>query len=202
MTSGGRRSYEEFILLANKIAAITQVLLHDRRNTGAFRGAARRRRRRGSVDARHVRTTQQQNIQPVFLAGCRPARELRSAFYLRHSCCSDQLMRHRRRLRRGTASGELLRLITGAAGGAGWSWSAPPSRWKERIMADPATRDHRRYDVAGEIIGDIRRALERDIAAGGNIRSKVGVTEDELKSIKVLTVILPQTTRRAPECGR
>ena len=58
MTTGGRRGHDEFVPLAEKIAAYGyRVMLHDRRNTGAVgRPHCRRRRRGGDLDARHARS--------------------------------------------------------------------------------------------------------------------------------------------------
>jgi pimeloyl-ACP methyl ester carboxylesterase len=194
MTSGGRRSYEEFIPLANKIAAYGyQVLLHDRRNTGASEVLLEGDEGEEIPWTRDMfELTQQQNIQPAFFCGSSSGARTSILFYLRYPQAVRGLL-----LMRVTggafAAGRLPENYYGqfirAAQQGGMAAVCATEQWKERIAANPATRDYLMAMSPEKFIAVLTRWNE--IFAAGGKYPVMGVTEDELKSIKVPTVILP-----------
>ena len=194
MTSGGRRSYEEFIPLANKIAAYGyQVLLHDRRNTGASEVLLEGDEGEEIPWTRDMfELTQQQNIQPAFFCGSSSGARTSILFYLRYPQAVRGLL-----LMRVTggafAAGRLPENYYGqfirAAQQGGMAAVCATEQWKERIAANPATRDYLMAMPPEKFIAVMTRWNE--IFAAGGKYPVMGVTEDELKSIKVPTVIIP-----------
>jgi pimeloyl-ACP methyl ester carboxylesterase len=194
MTSGGRRSYEEFIPLANKIAAYGyQVLLHDRRNTGASEVLLEGDEGEEIPWTRDMfELTQQQNIQPAFFCGSSSGARTSILFYLRYPQAVRGLL-----LMRVTggafAAGRLPENYYGqfirAAQQGGMAAVCATEQWKERIAANPATRDYLMAMPPEKFI-DVLTRWNEIFAAGGKY-PVMGVTEDELKSIKVPTVIIP-----------
>ncbi|MGB7177377.1 MAG: alpha/beta hydrolase [Xanthobacteraceae bacterium] len=194
MTSGGRRSYEEFIPLANKIAAYGyQVLLHDRRNTGASEVLLEGDEGEEIPWTRDMfELTQQQNIQPAFFCGSSSGARTSILFYLRYPQAVRGLL-----LMRVTggafAAGRLPENYYGqfirAAQQGGMAAVCATEQWKERIAANPATHDYLMAMSPEKFIAVLTRWNE--IFAAGGKYPVMGVTEDELKSIKVPTVIIP-----------
>jgi pimeloyl-ACP methyl ester carboxylesterase len=194
MTSGGRRSYEEFIPLANKIAAYGyQVLLHDRRNTGASEVLLEGDEGEEIPWTRDMfELTQQQNIQPAFFCGSSSGARTSILFYLRYPQAVRGLL-----LMRVTggafAAGRLPENYYGqfirAAQQGGMAAVCATEQWKERIAANPATRDYLMAMPPEKFIAVLTRWNE--IFAAGGKYPVMGVTDDELKSIKVPTVIIP-----------
>jgi pimeloyl-ACP methyl ester carboxylesterase len=194
MTSGGRRSYEEFIPLANKIAAYGyQVLLHDRRNTGASEVLLEGDEGEEIPWTRDMfELTQQQNIQPAFFCGSSSGARTSILFYSRYPQAVRGLL-----LMRVTggafAAGRLPENYYGqfirAAQQGGMAAVCATEQWKERIAANPATRDYLMAMSPEKFIAILTRWNE--IFAAGGKYPVMGVNEDELKSIKVPTVILP-----------
>jgi pimeloyl-ACP methyl ester carboxylesterase len=194
MTSGGRRSYEEFIPLANKIAAYGyQVLLHDRRNTGASEVLLEGDEGEEIPWTRDMfELTQQQSIQPAFFCGSSSGARTSILFYLRYPQAVRGLL-----LMRVTggafAAGRLPENYYGqfirAAQQGGMAAVCATEQWKERIAANPATRDYLMAMSPEKFIAVLTRWNE--IFAAGGKYPVMGVTEEELKSIKVPTVIIP-----------
>ncbi len=194
MTSGGRRSYEEFIPLANKIAAYGyQVLLHDRRNTGASEVLLEGDEGEEIPWTRDMfELTQQQNIQPAFFCGSSSGARTSILFYLRYPQAVRGLL-----LMRVTggafAAGRLPENYYGqfirAAQQGGMAAVCATEQWKERIAANPATRDYLLAMPPEKFIAVMTRWNEL-FAVGGRY-PVMGVTEDELKSINVPTIIIP-----------
>jgi pimeloyl-ACP methyl ester carboxylesterase len=194
MTSGGRRSYEEFIPLANKIAAYGyQVLLHDRRNTGASEVLLEGDEGEEIPWTRDMfELTQQQNIQPAFFCGSSSGARTSILFYLRYPQAVRGLL-----LMRVTggafAAGRLPENYYGqfirAAQQGGMAAVCATEQWKERVAANPATRDYLMAMSPEKFIAVLTRWNE--IFAAGGKYPVMGVTEDELKSVKVPTVIIP-----------
>jgi pimeloyl-ACP methyl ester carboxylesterase len=194
MTSGGRRSYEEFIPLANKIAAYGyQVLLHDRRNTGASEVLIEGDEGEEIPWTRDMfELTGQQNIQPAFFCGSSSGARTSILFYLRYPQAVRGLL-----LMRVTggafAAGRLPENYYGqfirAALQGGMAAVCATEQWKERIAANPATRDYLMAMPPEKFIAVLTRWNE--VFAAGGKYPVMGVSEDELKSIKVPTVIIP-----------
>jgi pimeloyl-ACP methyl ester carboxylesterase len=194
MTSGGRRSYEEFIPLAQKIAAYGyQVLLHDRRNTGASQVLLEGDEGEEIPWTRDMfELTQQLNIQPAFFCGSSSGARTSILFYLRYPQAVRGLL-----LMRVTggafAAGRLPENYYGqfirAAQQGGMAAVCATEQWQERIAANPATRDYLLALPPEKFIAVMTRWNE--IFMAGGKYPVMGVTGDELKSIKVPTMIIP-----------
>jgi pimeloyl-ACP methyl ester carboxylesterase len=194
MTSGGRRSYEEFIPLATKIAAYGhQVLLHDRRNTGASEVLIEGDEGEEIPWTRDMyELTSQHNIQPAFFCGSSSGARTSILFYLRY----PQAVR-----------GLLLMRVTGGAFAAGrlpenyygqfirtaqqggMTAVCATEQWKERIAANPSTRD-RLMAMPPEKFIEVLTRWNEIFVAGGKY-PVMGVSEQELQSIKVPTIVIP-----------
>ncbi len=194
MTSGGRRSYAEFIPLANKIAAYGyQVLLHDRRNTGASEVLIEGDEGEEIPWTRDMyELTSQLDIQPAFFCGSSSGARTSILFYLRY----PQAVR-----------GLLLMRVTGGAFAAGrlpenyygqfirvaqqggMAAVCATEQWRERIASNPATRDRLMAMPPQQFI-DVLTRWNEVFVAGGKY-PVMGVSEPELQSIKVPTIVIP-----------
>ena len=194
MTSGGRRSYQEFIPLANKIAAYGyQVLLHDRRNTGASEVLIEGDEGEEIPWTRDMfELTSQQNIQPAFFCGSSSGARTSILFYLRYPQAVRGLL-----LMRVTggafAAGRLPENYYGqfirAAQQGGMAAVCATEQWQERIAANPSTRDRLMAMPPEQFIAVMTRWNEIFVAGGKY--PVMGVSEADLKSIKVPTMIIP-----------
>jgi pimeloyl-ACP methyl ester carboxylesterase len=194
MTSGGRRSYEEFIPLAEKIAAYGyQVLLHDRRNTGASEVLIEGDEGEEIPWTRDMyELTSQQNIQPAFFCGSSSGARTSILFYLRYPQAVRGLLLMR--VTGGTfAAGRLPENYYGqfirAAQLGGMAAVCATEQWKERIAANPATRD-RLMAMPPQTFIDVLTRWNEIFVAGGKY-PVMGVSEQELRSIKVPTIVIP-----------
>jgi pimeloyl-ACP methyl ester carboxylesterase len=194
MTSGGRRSYQEFIPLATKIAAFGyQVLLHDRRNTGASEVLIEGDEGEEIPWTRDMfELTSQQKIQPAFFCGSSSGARTSILFYLRYPQAVRGLL-----LMRVTggafAAGRLPENYYGqfirAAQQRGMAAVCATEQWQERIAANPATRE-RLMAMPVEKFIDVMTRWNEIFVAGGKY-PVMGVSEPELKSIKVPAIIIP-----------
>jgi pimeloyl-ACP methyl ester carboxylesterase len=194
MTSGGRRSYQEFIPLAEKIAAYGyQVLLHDRRNTGASDVLIEGDEGEEIPWTRDMfELTAQLNIQPAFFCGSSSGARTSILFYLRYPQAVRGLL-----LMRVTggafAAGRLPENYYGqfirAARDGGMAAVCATEQWRERIAANPATRDYLMAMSVQQFI-DVMTRWNEVFVAGGKY-PVMGVSDAELKSIKVPTIIIP-----------
>src|SRR6201996_4205245 len=147
MTSGGRRSYQEFIPLATKIAAYGyRVLLHDRRNTGASEVLIEGDEGEEIPWTRDMfELTQQLKIQPAFFCGSSSGARTSILFYLRYPQAVRGLL-----LMRVTggafAAGRLPENYYGqfirAAKDGGMAAVCAMEAWQERIAANPRNGDY------------------------------------------------------------
>ena len=194
MTSGGRRSYQEFIPLATKIAAHGyRILLHDRRNTGASEVLIEGDEGEEIPWTRDMfELTSQQNIQPAFFCGSSSGARTSILFYLRYPQAVRGLL-----LMRVTggafAAGRLPENYYGqfirAAQQGGMTAVCATEQWQERIAANPSTRD-RLMAMPPEKFIDVMTRWN-DIFVAGSKYPVMGVSEADLKSIKVPTMIIP-----------
>jgi pimeloyl-ACP methyl ester carboxylesterase len=194
MTSGGRRSYQEFIPLANKIAAYGyRVLLHDRRNTGASEVLIEGDEGEEIPWTRDMfELTSQQNIQPAFFCGSSSGARTSILFYLRYPQAVRGLL-----LMRVTggafAAGRLPENYYGqfirAAQQGGMAAVCATEQWQERIAANPSTRD-RLMAMPPEKFIDVMTRWNEIFVAGGKY-PVMGVSEADLRSLKVPTMIIP-----------
>lgn len=194
MTTGGRRGHDEFIPLAHKIAAYGyRVMLHDRRNTGASDVLIE-----GDEGEEAIWTgdlyelMSQQNALPAFFSGASSGARTSILFYLRY----PQAVR-----------GLLLLRVTGGAFAAGrlpenyygqfirtaqqggMAAVCAMDQWKGRIEANPANRDYLMNLPPQQFIDVLTRW--KDIFVAGAHHPVMGVTEDELRSIKAPTLVIP-----------
>lgn len=194
MTTGGRRGHDEFIPLAHKIAAYGyRVMLHDRRNTGASDVLIE-----GDEGEEAIWTgdlydlMSQQNALPAFFSGASSGARTSILFYLRYPRAVRGLL-----LLRVTggafAAGRLPENYYGqfirAAQQGGMAAVCAMDQWKERIAANSANRDYLMNLPAQQFIDVLTRW--KDIFVAGAHHPVMGVTEDELRSIKVPTLVIP-----------
>jgi pimeloyl-ACP methyl ester carboxylesterase len=194
MTTGGRRGHEEFVPLAQKIASHGyRVVLHDRRNTGASDVLIE-----GDEGEEVIWTgdmyelLRQQDAFPVFLSGGSSGARTSILFYLRYPEVVRGLL-----LLRVTggafAAGRLPENYYGqfirAAEKGGMAAVCSMEQWKERMDANPRNREYLQQLSTRQFIDVLRRW--KAIFDGGAHLPVMGVTNEELQSIKVPTVIIP-----------
>jgi len=194
MTTGGRRGHDEFIPIAKKIAAYGyRVLLHDRRNTGASDVLI------DGDDGEEVIWTgdlyelmSQQGALPAFFSGSSSGARTSILFYLRYPQAVRGLL-----LMRVTggafAAGRLPENYYGqfirAAQQGGMAAVCATEQWQERIAANPATRD-RLMNLPTQKFIDVMTRWNAVFVAGAH-HPVMGVSEAELRSIKVPTIVIP-----------
>jgi pimeloyl-ACP methyl ester carboxylesterase len=194
MITGGRRGHDEFVPLAKKIASQGyRVMLHDRRNTGASDLLLE-----GDEGEEFPWTgdlyelLRQQDALPAFIGGSSAGARTSILFYLRH----PQAVR-----------GLLLLRVTGGAFAAdrlpenyygqfiraaeqgGMDAVCAMDQWKERIDTNPRNGEYLRRLPAKKFIEVLTRWNE--IFVAGAHHPVMGVTAQELQSIKVPTIVIP-----------
>jgi pimeloyl-ACP methyl ester carboxylesterase len=194
LTTGGRRGRDEFIPLAHKIAAYGyRVMLHDRRNTGASEVLIEGNEGEEAIWTGDLyELMSQQDALPAFFSGASSGARTSILFCLRY----PQAVR-----------GLLLLRVTGGAFAAGrlpedyygqfirtaqqggMAAVCAMEQWKERITANPANRDYLMNLPVEQFIEVLTRW--NDIFLARAHHPVMGVTEDELRSIKVPTLIIP-----------
>jgi pimeloyl-ACP methyl ester carboxylesterase len=194
MTTGGRRGHDEFIPLANKIAAYGyRVMLHDRRNTGASDVLL------DGDEGEEVMWTRdmyelmsQQGALPAFFSGSSAGARTSILFYLNYPHAVRGLL-----LMRVTggpfAAGRLPENYYGqfirAAKDGGLAAVCATEQWQERIAANPSTRD-RLMNMPVQKFIDVLTHWNALFAAGGKY-PVMGVSDEQLRSIKVPTLVIP-----------
>jgi pimeloyl-ACP methyl ester carboxylesterase len=194
MTTGGRRGHEEFIPLAQKIARYGhRVMLHDRRNTGASDVLIEGDEGEEVIWTRDIHELMsRQDALPAFFSGGSSGARTSILFYLRYPQAVRGLM-----LLRVTggafAAGRLPENYYGqfirAAEQGGMAAVCAMDQWKERIAANPANRDYLARLPARQFI-DVLKRWNEIFVAGANLPI-MGVSEAELRSIKVPTIVIP-----------
>jgi pimeloyl-ACP methyl ester carboxylesterase len=194
MTTGGRRGHEEFIPLAQKIARYGhRVMLHDRRNTGASDVLIEGDEGEEVIWTRDLHELMsRQDALPAFFSGGSSGARTSILFYLRYPEAVRGLM-----LLRVTggafAAGRLPENYYGqfirAAEQGGMAAVCAMDQWKERIAANPANGDYLARLPARQFI-DVLKRWNEIFVAGAHL-PVMGVTEDELRSIKVPTIVIP-----------
>jgi pimeloyl-ACP methyl ester carboxylesterase len=194
LTTGGRRSHEELVPLAEKLAARGhRVVLHDRRNTGASDVLIE-----GDEGEEEIWTQdmyelmRQQNALPAFFGGGSSGARTSILFALRHPEAVHGLL-----LLRVTggafAAGRLPENYYGqfirAAREGGMEAVCAMDQWKERIAANPRNGDYLRRLPAQTFIDVLTRWLQ--IFEAGVHLPVMGVTEEELGSLDVPTIVIP-----------
>jgi pimeloyl-ACP methyl ester carboxylesterase len=194
LITGGRRGFAEFVPLAEKIAAHgVRVLVHDRRNTGASDIVID-----GADGEEEIWTDDlyemlgQLGARPAVVGGASAGARTSVITYLRHPDAVRALF-----LMRVTggefAAGRLPDMYYGqfirAAKEGGMAAVCATEQYQERIAANPSNR--------GRLMAmDPRRYIEvmshwLSIFTRGPVKPMYGVTEAQLKSIRVPTIVMP-----------
>ena len=194
LITGGRRGYDEFVPLAKKIAANGyRVMLHDRRNTGAsdlFIDGDQGEEAPWLGDMYEL--MRQNDALPAFFCGSSAGARTSIRFYLKY----PQAVRGLPLLR--VTGGEFAakRLpenyygqFLKAAREGGMAQVIEMDAWKERFKENPAGRDYLAKLPADKFIAVFTRWKE--IFEAGGKHPVMGVTEQELRSIKVPVMIIP-----------
>lgn len=196
LITGGRRGHDEFIPLAEKIAAKGyRVLLHDRRNTGA---SDIRIEKQGQESEEAIWTDDliellgQLNALPAFVGGSSSGARTSILTYLRHRKDVRGLL-----LLRVTggpfAAGRLPEQYYGqfikAARTGGMAAVCATEMYQERIAANPRNRDYLMTLDSKTYVEVMQHWL--DIFLAGANTPVMGVTEEELKSIAVPALVIP-----------
>jgi pimeloyl-ACP methyl ester carboxylesterase len=198
LITGGRRGYDEFLPMAQKLAAKGfRVLLHDRRNTGAsdILMSADEVEEAVWADDLHALLSELGEV-PAFIGGSSSGARTALFFALRHP---------------GAVRGLLLLRVTGgefaagrlpeayydqfirAAQAGGMEAVCATPEYVERIAAN-ADNQKRLMDMPAAAFIDIQTKL-RDLFMAGSDLPVFGVSEAELGSLGVPTVIVPGNDR-------
>src|SRR5262245_43059798 len=194
LTTGGRRAHNEFIPLARKLAALGhRVVLHDRRNTGASDVLIA-----GDEGEEEIWTQDMyelmrgQDALPAFFGGGSSGARTSILFALRYPQAVRGLL-----LLRVTggafAAGRLPENYYGqfirAAREGGMAAVCAMDQWRERIEANPRNGDYLRQ-LPAETFIDVLTRWQEIFVAGVHL-PVMGVTEEELASIKMPTIVIP-----------
>jgi pimeloyl-ACP methyl ester carboxylesterase len=198
LSPGGRSGYAEFVSLARKIATGGfRVLLHDRRNCGAsdisFDDSQGEDAHR--VDDLHELLSQL-NALPAFIGGSSSGCRMSLLYYLRHREAVLGLL-----LLRATGGsfpadrlpenyyGQFIR----AAEQGGMAAVSKMDHWRDCINARPANASILMSISSGRFISAM--SFWRDQLCVGANHPVIGVSEAELRSIAVPTIVLPGNDR-------
>jgi pimeloyl-ACP methyl ester carboxylesterase len=194
LTTGGRRGHQEFVSLAQKIAAAGhRVLLHDRRNTGASDISIEGDEVEEATwaDDLHALLSQLDAL-PAFVGGSSSGARTSILFYLRHPEAVRGLLLFR--VTGGAFAAQRLpenyygQFIRAAREGGMAAVCATP-QYQERIAANPANRERlMRMDPARYI--EIMSRWRELFVAGAHL-PVMGVSEAELGSISAPTIVIP-----------
>jgi pimeloyl-ACP methyl ester carboxylesterase len=194
MTTGGRRGHDEFIPLAEKIARYGhRVMLHDRRNTGASDIRIEGDEGEEVIWTRDMHALlSAQDALPAFFSGSSAGARTSILFYLRYPQAVRGLL-----LLRVTggafAAGRLPEQYYGqfirAAQQGGMAAICAMDLWKERIAANPANGEYLARLPVRQFIDVLTRWNE--IFVAGAHHPVMGVSADELRSIKTPTIVIP-----------
>ncbi|HTV37576.1 MAG TPA: alpha/beta hydrolase [Xanthobacteraceae bacterium] len=193
-TTGGRRGHDEFIPMAQKIAKEGfRVMLHDRRNTGASDLCIEGDEGEEAPWLPDMyELMRSQEALPAFFCGSSAGARTSIRFYLKYPQAVRGLL-----LLRVTggafAAGRLPENYYGqfirAAKDGGMEAVCAMDAWKERFKENPRGRDYLAKLPAEQFIRVFTRW--KDIFEAGGKYPVMGVTEQELQSIKVPTIIIP-----------
>jgi pimeloyl-ACP methyl ester carboxylesterase len=206
LITGGRRGFTEFVPLAEKIAAHgVRVLLHDRRNTGASDVVID-----GSDGEEEIWTDDLYELlgklgaRPAVVGGASSGARTSIITYLRHPDAVRALFLIR--LTGGEfAAGRLPEMYYGqfirAAREGGMAAVCATEQYRERIAANPGNRERLMRLDPKRYIEVMSRWLE--IFTRGPVAPMYGVTDAQLRSIRVPTVVIPGNDKtHSMPCGR
>jgi len=194
LTTGGRRAHDEFVPFAKKLAARGhRVVLHDRRNTGAsdvlIEGDA------GEevmwTDDMHELMTRLGAL-PAFFGGSSSGARTSILFALRYPQAVRGLLLLR--VTGGAFAAERLpenyyNQYIRAAREGGMAAVLATEHWSERAAANPRNGEYLKRLPAEEFIAVMSKW--RDIFVAGTHLPVMGVTEEELGSLKMPTIVIP-----------
>lgn len=194
LTTGGRRGHDEFIPLAQKLAALGhRVVLHDRRNTGASDVLIEGDQGEEVIwtDDMHA-LMQEIGALPAFFGGSSSGARTSILYALRYPQTVRGLL-----LLRVTggpfAAGRLPENYYGqfirAAKEGGMAAVCATEQWRERIAANPRTGDYLRKLPPEQFIKVLSNWLT--IFTAGKDLPVWGVTEEQLASIKAPAIVIP-----------
>jgi pimeloyl-ACP methyl ester carboxylesterase len=194
LTTGGRRDHSEFTGLAERLAAEGyRVVLHDRRNTGASDIVIDGDEGEEAIWADDLyELLGQLGARPAFIGGASSGSRTSLLFYLRHPEAVRGLM-----LMQCTggafAAGRLPENYYGqfirAAQQGGMAAVCRTEAYKERIAANPANEPRLMAMKPERFIAVMQRWL--DIFLAGPKEPLLGVSAEQLRSIKVPTLVIP-----------
>jgi pimeloyl-ACP methyl ester carboxylesterase len=192
--TGGRRGYDEFIPLGKKIASYGyRVFLHDRRNTGASEMLLDDKEVEEAVWADDLaELLRQHNALPAFVGGSSSGARTAMMTYLRHRDAVKALLLFR--VTGGAFAAQRLpenyygQFITAAKEG-GMAAVCATEAYQERIKANPANKEKLMAMDPQRFIA-IMSKLKQLFEAGANL-PVMGISEAELKSMKVPTIVIP-----------
>ena len=194
LTTGGRRGYAEFIVLAQRIAAAGfRVLIHDRRNTGASEVVIAGDEGEETIWADDLyELLGQIGARPAFIGGASSGSRTSILLYLRHPGAVRGLLLMQ--LTGGSfAAGRLPENYYGqyirAASQGGMAAVCETEMYRERIAANPANGPRLMSMNPEYFIEVMRRWL--DIFMEGPTEPLIGISADQLRSISVPTIIIP-----------
>lgn len=194
LSPGGRRGYQELVPLAGRIAAEGfRVLLHDRRNTGASDILIEGEHGEEEIwaDDLHALLGKLGGL-PAFVGGTSSGSRMSMLTYLRHREAVRGLMLIRvtgGEFAAGRLPENYYKVFIRAANEGGMAAVCATEQYRERIAANPANRerlmamDPKRYIAAMQ--------HWHDIFVSGPHSPVMGVTEDQLRSIKVPVIVIP-----------
>lgn len=194
LITGGRRGYKEFIGLAGLAAAAGfRVLLHDRRNTGASEIVIDGDEGEEAIwaDDLHL-LLGQRNSGPAFIGGASSGSRTALLFYRRHPEMVRALLLMQ--LTGGLfAAGRLPENYYGqyirAAEEGGMAAVCATEMYQERIAANPANRERLMNMDPARFIVVMKQWL--GIFMAGPKDPLIGISEDELRAIKVPAIVIP-----------
>jgi pimeloyl-ACP methyl ester carboxylesterase len=193
-TTGGRRGHDEFIPMAQKIARHGfRVMLHDRRNTGAsdlWIDGDEGEEAPWLPDMHEL--MRQNDALPAFFCGSSAGARTSIRFYLKYPQAVRGLLLLRvtggefaaKRLPE-NYYGQFIKI----AKESGMAALIEMDAWKERFKENPRGRDYLAKLPAEKFIAVFTRWKE--IFEAGGKHPVMGVTELELRSIKVPVMIIP-----------
>ena len=194
LTTGGRRGHDEFIPLANKLAARGhRVVLHDRRNTGASDVLIE-----GNDGEEVIWTEDMRELMnklgalPAFFGGSSSGARTSILFALRNPTAVRGLL-----LLRVTggafAAGRLPENYYGqfirAAREGGMAAVCATEQYQERIKANPRNADYLKALDPQKFI-DVMTRWNAIFESGGH-HPVMGVSEQELGSLRVPAIVIP-----------
>ena len=196
LAPGGRRSYVEFIPLAEKLAAAgIRVLLHDRRNTGASDIVIDRVGEDGEeeiwADDLHTLLGQLGAV-PAFIGGASSGSRMSMLTCLRHPAAVRGLLLIRvtgGEFAAGRLPENYYKVFIRAATSGGMAAVCATEQYQERIAANPANRERLMALDPTHYIDVMTHWLR--VFESGPHSPVMGVTEDQLRSIRVPALVIP-----------